>query len=172
MLEVQTALNRFAKHVIIQSKANLTRGGKNVNKKLWNSIKSDLQVNPKSFSLSFQMEEYGDYQDKGVKGKASSLKAPNSPFKFGSGTGRKGGLTDGIKAWVKARRFQFKDRTNGKFLSYDQTAKLITRSIYLKGIKPSLFFTKPFESAFKNLPDELIEAYALDIESLLKHTKK
>lgn len=171
MLEVKTALNRFAKHVVIQSKANLTRKGKNVNKKLWNSIKSELEVGPNSFSLFFQMEDYGEYQDQGVKGKASSLKAPNSPFKFGSGTGKKGGLTEGIKAWVKARRFQFRDRTSGKFLSYDQTAKLITRSVYLKGIKPSLFFTKPFESAFKNLPDELIEAYALDIEDLLKHTK-
>jgi hypothetical protein len=169
---VNQALNRFAKHVVTQSKSNLTKGGKNVNKTLYNSIVSELEVGKNSFRLSFDMEEYGQYQDLGVKGKASGLKAPNSPFKFGSGTGKKGGLTDGILKWVTRKRFQFKDRQSGKFLSYNQTAKLITRSIYLTGIKPSLFFTKPFESAFKNLPDELIEAFALDLESLMTHTKK
>ncbi len=35
------------------------------------------------------------------------------------------------------------------------------------GIKPSLFFTKPFEKAFKKLPDVLIDKYGLDAETLL-----
>ena len=29
-----------------------------------------------------------------------------------------------------------------------------------------MFFTKPFEKAFDRLPDELVEAYGLDIEKL------
>ena len=111
------------------------------------------------------MEEHGIYQDKGVKGKTSSTKAPNSPFKFGSGTGKKGGLTNGIQKWVKQKRFQFRDE-QGRFMSYNSTAFLITRSIYNKGLKPSMFFTKPFEKAFDRLPDELVEAYGLDIEKL------
>jgi len=118
------------------------------------------------------MEEYGEFQDKGVKGKSSSSKAPNSPFRFGSGTGKKGGLTNGILEWVKARRFQFKDRESGKFMSYESTAFLITRSIYQKGIKPSFFFSKPFEQGFKKLPNEVIEAYGLDLEKLMKQSLK
>jgi hypothetical protein len=47
-------------------------------------------------------------------------------------------------------------------MSYQSTAWLITRSIYSKGIKPSLFFTKPFEAAYKNLPNVLIEKYGLE----------
>ena len=43
---------------------------------------------------------------------------------------------------------------------------LIARSIYSKGIKPSLFFTKPFEKFYKRLPNELVEKYGLDMEKL------
>jgi hypothetical protein len=164
--EVQKALERFRNHVVSVSKRNLTNGGKNVSKKLYNSIKGDVKAMPNSFSLQFYMEDYGAFQDLGVKGKTSSAKAPNSPFKFGSGTGQKGGLTKGIKEWVKKRRFQFKDKKTGRFLSYESTAFLITRGIYNKGIRPSMFFTKPFEAAYKNLPEELVQSFALDAEKL------
>jgi len=43
---------------------------------------------------------------------------------------------------------------------------LIARSIFRKGIKPSLFFTKAFEGGYKKLPDELIKKYGLDMEEL------
>jgi len=145
---VQQELNRFAKYVIQQSRTNLTKSKKNSSKELYNSLDYDLNVSPNSFSMSFLMEDYGIFQDKGVKGKTSSNKAPNSPFKFGSGRGKKGGLTEGIDKWVRRKRFQFRDRKSGRFMSYESTAFLITRSIYNKGVKPSLFFTKPFEKAF------------------------
>lgn len=164
--EVQKALERFRNHVISVSKRNLTNQNKNVSKKLYNSIRGDVKAMPNSFSLQFYMEDYGAYQDLGVKGKSSSSKAPNSPFKFGSGTGKEGGLRKGIFDWVKKRRFQFKDRKSGRFLSYESTAFLITRGIYNKGMKPSMFFTKPFEAAYKNLPDELVQSFALDTEKL------
>jgi hypothetical protein len=167
--ETSKALNTFAKYVIQQSRSNLTKGNKNASKALYNSLGYKLKVSENSFSLSLEMEDYGKFQDKGVKGKTSSAKAPNSPFQFGSGTGRKGGLTEGINKWVKRKRFQFRDK-KGKFMSYDSTAFLITRSIYNKGIKPSMFFTKPFEKAFNNLPDEVIEAYALDLDNFLEYT--
>jgi len=167
---VQQELNRFAKYVIQQSRTNLTKSKKNSSKELYNSLDYDLNVSPNSFSMSFLMEDYGIFQDKGVKGKTSSNKAPNSPFKFGSGRGKKGGLTEGIDKWVRRKRFQFRDRKSGRFMSYESTAFLITRSIYNKGIKPSLFFTKPFQKAFKNLDKDIIEAYKLDVEELLKFT--
>ena len=170
--ETRDTLNKFAKYVIQQSRSNLTKGEKNVSKKLYNSLDSDLKVSKNSFELSFLMENYGVFQDKGVKGKSSSSKAPNSPFKFGSGRGKEGGLTQGINKWVRRKRFQFRDRNTGRFMSYDSTAFLITRSIYQKGIKPSLFFTKPFEKAFNNLPKELIQSFALDMEALLETTIK
>jgi hypothetical protein len=164
--ETQKALERFRNHVVSVSKRNLTKGNKNVSKKLYNSIRGDVKAMPNSMSVQFYMEDYGAFQDLGVKGKKSSSKAPNSPFKFGSGTGQQGGLRKGIFDWVKKRRFQFKDRKSGRFLSYESTAFLITRGIYNKGMKPSMFFTKPFEAAYKNLPDELVQSFGLDTEKL------
>lgn len=169
---ISESLNKFAKGVIQQSRSNLSKSDKNVSKKLYQSLGYKLNVSKNSFGLEFEMEEYGQFQDQGVKGALSSSKAPNSPFKFGSGTGRKGGLSEGILAWVKARRFQFRNRKNGKFMSYESTANLITKSVYQKGIKPSLFFTKPFEQAFNKLPDELIEAYGLEVDNLFKAATK
>ena len=104
------------------------------------------------------MEDYGKYQDKGVRGAASSQRAPNSPYRLGSGTGKKGGLTNSIRAWVQQRRIQCRDLESGKFLSYEATSKLITRAIYLKGLYPTNFFSAPFEKGYERLPEELIKA--------------
>ena len=168
--ETNKVLTKFSKYVVTQSRANLTRKDKNVKGKLYQSIKGETFTGKNSIGIYFEMEDYGEFQDKGVKGKTSSSKAPNSPYRFGSGTGRKGGLTDGINQWVKDRRFQFRDNNTGRFMSYEQTAFLITRSIYHKGIEASRFFSKPFEVGFERLPNELIEAYGLDLEKTLQQS--
>jgi len=172
LTNVEKELKNFAKYVVTKSRMNLKSSDKNSSGSLSRSLDSNVKVSKNSFQLEFIMEEYGIFQDKGVKGKSSSSKAPNSPFKFGTGTGRKGGLTEGINKWVKRKKFQFRDKKSGRFLSYDSTAFLISRSIYNKGIAPSLFFTKPFEKAFKNLDKDIIKAYALDVEKLMEDTIK
>lgn len=169
--KLETVLNRFRKQVIDGSRKQLKLQKKNVSGKLARSLDSELNVFPNSFSLSFFMEEYAYYQDRGVKGKTSTypeIARYGTLAKFGSGKGKKGGLTEGIKKWVKNKRFQFQDKKTKRFLSYNSTAFLITRSIWNKGLKPSLFFTKPFEKAFKQLPNDVINAYALEVEDFLK----
>jgi hypothetical protein len=159
-----TALQRFQQHVVSQSKRNLTTKNKNVSKGLYNSIKGDVKESANSIQILFTMLDYGFYQDRGVKGVKSGRSL--SGFKFGTGSGKQGGLSEGIYKWVKARKIQFKDRKTGRFLSSQQTANLITRSIWNKGIKPTEFFSKPFEAAYKNLPSELVETYGLEAERL------
>ena len=165
-------LTEFSKYVVKQSRTNLTKGGKNVSKQLYDSIGYDLNISANSFELGFKMQDYGQFQDLGVRGKTSSSRAPRSPFKFGTGSGAKGGLTNGINNWVKTKRIQFTNRKTGKFMSYDTTAYLIRNSIYNKGMKPTMFFSKPFEAGFINLPDDVIKAYGLDVENFLKYTLK
>jgi hypothetical protein len=173
MLEVEATIKRFRDYVIQQSRSNLTKSGHNNTKGLYNSIKGEVITENGYSIVGFSMDDYGMFVDKGVKGKSSSLKAPNSPFKFGSGTGRKGGLTQGINKWVKQKRFQFKDRKTGKFMSYESTAYLITRSIFHNGIKPSLFFTKPFEAGYKKYIDvDLIKAFGQDVETIIDYNLK
>lgn len=172
MLNVQKELDKFKNYVVQQSKSNLTKQKHNLTKNLYNTIKGEVKVMPNSFYMSFDLGKYGSFLDQGVQGKNSSSKAPNSPFKFGRGTGKKGGLTEAIDKWVKLRRIQFRDKDSGRFMSYNSTAFLITRSIYSKGIKPSLFFTKPFYKYFDKLPEQLVEKYGLDALELFNYTIK
>lgn len=155
-------LNAFAKYVIQQSRSNLSKQNKNVDKKLYNSLDKEIEVGANSFRLAFLMEDYGTFQDKGVSG---TQKKYNTPFSYKSKKPPLKPITD----WVKKRRFQFR-KENGKFMSYQSTAFLVRNGIFKNGIKPSLFFTKPFEKAFERLPDELIEAYGLDVEQFLEYT--
>jgi hypothetical protein len=172
MLEVEKVIKRFRDYVIQQSRSNLTTGGKNNTKSLYNSIKGEVVTENNFTIVGFTMDDYGTFVDLGVKGKTSSNKAPNSPYKFGSGSGRKGGLTQGINKWVRQKGFQFRDK-KGKFLSYDSTAYLITRSIFHKGIKPSLFFTKPFEAGYKKYIDiDLVKAFGQDVETMVDYNLK
>ena len=170
---VDEAVNKFGKYVVQQSKSNLTRDKKGGGD-LYNSVIYKIEKSQDDFLLEFLMEDYGAFVDKGVKGKTSTYpetSAALSKFQYGSGTGVKGGLTKGIRKWLQKKRFQFRDK-QGRFMSYDSMTYLIARSIYNKGLKANLFFTKPFEAGIKRLPDELIKGFALDIEdSIILGTK-
>lgn len=166
MLEnVQKELNRFAKYVVTQSRANLTRQKKNSSKKLWESIDYDLNVSKNSFQLEFLMEDYGLFQDKGVSG---TEKKYNTPYKYTN----KMPPPSKMDKWIVRRNLKGVRGKDGKFISRKSLQFMIARSIYKKGIKPSLFFTRPFEKAFKNINEDLIEAYKLDVENLLEYTIK
>lgn len=160
------ALEKFAKYVVTQSRANLTRQKKNYSKSLWDSIGYDLDVRKNSFSLDLLMNEYGIYQDKGVSG---TEKKYNTKFSYKTKMPPIKPLAD----WAKFKNIRLRD-SKGRFAkgNYKTIGYLISRSIYKKGIKPSLFFTRPFEKAFTNLPDEVVEAYGLDIDEFLDFTTK
>ena len=160
------ALRQFGKYVVQQSRANLSKGKKNDSKSLYNSIQAKQSTGANWFSLSFIMEDYAMYQDKGVSG---TEKKYNTPFKYTNKMPPIKPLAD----WAKFKNIRLRD-AKGKFAkgNYKTIGFLISRSIYRKGIKPSLFFTKPFERSFKNLPDEVVKAFALEIEDLLDFTTK
>ena len=162
LVNVKEELNRFAKYVISQSRANLTRGKKNSSKDLYNSLDSEVKVSKNSFELSFLMEEYGVYQDKGVSG---VKKKYNTPYSYTT----KMPPPSKMDKWIVKKGIAPRDKS-GKFISRKSLQFMIARSIFNNGIKPSLFFTKPFEKAFKGLSKDLIEAYKLDVEQLMKNT--
>jgi hypothetical protein len=129
---------------------------------------------PNSISIQFTMEDYGIYQDAGVKGndpskvsknaKIRGQQAPNSKYRFGSGkTKNYDKFVGSIEQWIKRKGIRLRDE-KGKFKKGNRKtlAHVIAGNIYNRGIKPSLFFTKPFEAAYKNLPQDLVEAYGLE----------
>ena len=156
MRDTLQALNHFGSTVVDKSKSNLKEEGKKSSGKLINSIGYKAKVSKNSFELSFQMEDYWTFVDYGVKGKGgvrkttSKFKRTNNKYKFG----KSGGISPKhFTGWAKR-----------KGLSPFAVAK----SVFHTGIETTSFFTKPFEKEFKKLPDELVKAYALDVEELLK----
>jgi hypothetical protein len=168
--EVNKTLNKFGKYVVSQARANLTRGKKNYTRNLYESITYILEesnINPRIY---FEMDDYGMYQDQGVKGKNPRLvkngkqKAPNSKFSFKNKMPPQKPLSE----WAKSKSIRLRD-SKGQFKkgSYQTIGFILQKRIFAQGIKPSLFFTKPFAKAFKNLPPELGNSFGIDIEKIL-----
>ena len=178
---LKQVLDKYGKYVVQQSKSNLTKdkdkfGGNKGGGALYNSISYDVEIESKYFLLDFLMEDYAPFVDKGVRGKTSTYPetaSAMSKFQYGSGTGKKGGLTNALynpstkTGWIKKKKFQWKDKKTGRFLSYESMSFLIARSIYNKGLKANLFFTKPFEKGLEKLGDEMLKAFSLDIEQAI-----
>jgi hypothetical protein len=75
-----------------------------------------------------------------------------------------------IYAWVARRKIQFKDTKTKKFLSYSQTASMVMLKIKNKGIDPTYFYSRPFQLGYEKLPDEIRQAYELDVMQFLEFT--
>lgn len=181
MLEnVNKAINKFRAYVIQQSRSNLTKGKKNVSKSLYNSLKSEVETENDYILIGFSMDKYGAFQDQGVKGvdpskvskgaKIKGQQAPNSPFKFSTKIPPSTHLSD----WAKKRNIRLRDES-GKFKkgSYTTIGIIIARNIFYRGLKPSLFFTKPFEAGYKKFIDtDLIKAFSQDIDTIFSYEEK
>lgn len=164
--EVQKTLDTFKNYVIQQSRSNLTKLKKNSSKKLYNSIKGTAKAMPNSFSLEFSMEDWGYYQDKGVSGVVKKYDTPYSYRSKGGKFGLKGMPPPSkLDKWIVRKGIAPRDK-QGRLISRKSLQFLIARAIFKNGIKPSLFFTKPFEQAFKKLPNELVTSYGLDVIEL------
>lgn len=161
MLNTQQALEDFKKYVIQQARTNLTKGKKNVDKNLYNSLQGFIDKSPAGFRLYFEMEDYGMFQDRGVSGKNKKY---DTPFSYKD----KRPPIKPLAEWAKKRNIRLRDE-KGKFKkgNYNTIGFLIARSIFDKGMKASLFFTKPFERAFKQLPEDLRDAFGEDIKNML-----
>jgi len=174
MLETEKELQKFVKYVIQQSRSNLTNLKKNSSKKLYNSLKGESKLFKNSFGVYFSMEDYGHYQDKGVNGVGPATKDKNGNLKtvVRNGAYSYTNKMPPIKAldkWIVRKGIAPRNK-KGQLISRTSLKYAIANSIYRNGIKPSLFFTKPFERAFNKLPAELVEKYGLDAISLFNST--
>jgi hypothetical protein len=164
---VKQSLDTFAKRVISRSRANLTRQKKNVTKDLYNSLDYQLNVSANSFSLSMYMEDYADFQDKGVSGTERKYSTPYS-YKASSNLLGFELATGTFAKWAKFRGIRFRS-LGGQFAkgNYKSIGVAIAIAKKRKGIKPTHFFTKPFEAAFKDLPSEVVDAFGLDLNNII-----
>ena len=168
---LEAVLTKFAKFVIQQARTNLTKGRHNFDKTLYNSLQYKLFVGENSFTLGIEMEDYGDFQDKGVrgaggtrkttsafnrrnnKGKIWKQKAPNSPFAYKD----KKPPVSAFKAWAESKGLN---------------PFAVRESVYRQGIPATKFFSTPFRLGFAKLPSEIVQSFQLAKDDLQAFTRK
>ena len=178
--KVNKTIQMFRDYVIKESKDNLNRSKHNNTKGLYNSIKGEIVTEDKYTIVGFSMDNYGMFVDKGVKGadpskvsknaKITGQQAPDSPFSFKS----KRPPSKFLEDWAKKKNIRLRDE-KGRFKqgSYKTIGMIIAKSIWARGIKPSLFFTKPFEAGYKKYIDvDLIKAFGQDIDTIIDFNLK
>ena len=177
--ETREALNKFGKYVIQQARTNLTKNkGKkkqtsNYTKELYNSLEYLPFRDGDKIGVKFFMEDYGRFQDQGVKGVKGGYSLSNFSYKTSSDligleyhTSDKGKKLGIFGKWAKFRKYQARDK-KGRFVSYKSTGYALANIIKNYGIKPSMFFTKPFERAVNNLPEFIAKDFVTDIENAI-----
>lgn len=156
--EIVAVLDDFAKKVIQQARRNLTIFSGNKTKALHKSFKRDIKVFKNAISTSIFALDYWKFPNYGVKGIVSGKSL--SGFRFKS----KGGKT-GLKGMPPPGAFKT-DKINRPVSDSRAFATAVT--VFKFGIKPTEFFSKPFETAFKKLVKDVDKAYGLDVEKFIK----
>ena len=164
---IERYLNSFGKYVVQQSRTNLTKGKKNVDNSLYNSISFKVTTDANGFSVKFYMNSYGAFVDKGVSGNEQNQSYKDyrgtevsSPYKYKS----KQPPSEIIEKWIKKRGIKARD-AKGRFtpITRKSLAFLIARSIKAKGIKSTSFFQRPMQLGLKNFGKDLLKAIKEDV---------
>lgn len=170
-MRVEDVLNTFGKRVIQQSRTNLTKKKKNASKDLYNSLKYKLNVKKNKYELSFEMEDYGSFIDRGVKGVGGTKangerwkkkKVTNNDFKYKN----KKPPAKAFDKWIVRRGIANRD-AGGRFTSRKSTSFAIANSVYHTGLETTNFFTRPLENEFNKLPDDLLNGMLGEIDIIL-----
>jgi hypothetical protein len=179
---LKKALDRFGRDVVKRSKSELSRQGKDASKRLSKSLDYNVKVSKNSFELSFVMEDYGKFVDKGVKGIGGSRKKPNAKgettYKLKKVTNNLYKYKKGIQNKPSSKHFNnwtvrkgIAPRSKGgQFTSRKGLQEAISQVVWHQGLETTNFFTKPFDKEFKQLPEYLVEAYGLEVDEFLKFT--
>jgi hypothetical protein len=159
MSEFKKALEKYAEFVINKSRQNLQKGGKYGTHNKSGVLSKSLEYKIKGDKVSFLSEDYGEYLDKGVKGAKSTYpESSASPFKYTT----KRPPAEVFEKWIKKSNIQGRDKKTGRFITRQSLSYIIANSIYSKGIRASMFFTKPFEEALPLFEDDFLEGFLND----------
>ena len=167
MSEVQKYLDEFRKNIISEAKRNLRKQKSSGD--LSKSLKSRVKESPNSIEITFKMKPYGFFQDRGVKGTESGKSL--SDYKYKKGKENRPSPKHFHK-WAMRKGLKGTRNSKGQFQSITSLKFALATIIQKRGIKPTLFFTKPFEKHYKRLPSELVKRYKLDIDKLFSQIEK
>jgi len=158
MSEFKKALEKYAKFVINKSRQNLQKGGKYGTHNKSGALSRSLEYKIENDKVSFLSEDYGSYIDQGVKGAKSTYpESRTSPFKYTT----KKPPSSVFDKWSIKSGIAPRD-SKGRFIKRKSLNYIIANSIFRKGIRATMFFTKPFEEALPLFEDEMLEGFIND----------
>lgn len=146
--ETDAFIRKYGQSVEKEIKTRLMNNGKVATGKLFKSIRHDVKETKEEFILSFYMDEYGYYVDKGSK-----------PSKYADMDGKGTGKSEFIKSlmkWCQAKGLP-------KGLAFP-----IRRSIWKYGIAPTNFFTIPTTRRQKQFDEGVEKNMAKDIDNMIQ----
>lgn len=168
MFNLEKVMDLYAKAVRRAAQANLRKQDKNATGTLSRTIKLHYEV--KKYDVLIypvtKAAPYWEYVDLGVQGFLTNRKAPDSPFKFGTGTGPKGKLVPAIDRWTIVKPVMDVRDAKGKFIPRKSLVRMIARSVYLHGLKTTHFISDPMSTKWDNYADRITEALAKDLEQV------
>lgn len=174
-MSLENTLNSFGTKVINSAKRNLQKEDKSGGK-LEKTLDYKVIVSPNSFQFDIYAEDYWTYVDYGVKGVGGS-KANGDNWKVKRVTNNKYRYKDKMPPtrvfsnWSVKKGIAPRNK-KGQFTTRKGLMFALAKSVYHTGIETTNFLTKPFNDEFQNLPNEVIDAYGLTVENLLKTTIK
>ena len=155
---LQRYLKSWSKEVVEEAKDNLRKAGKGGGD-LENSISAQVINEGDSYVVQFSMANYGTFVDKGVSGVGGDIKTGEhagmhsgvnkfvnydgdsaiSPYRFGSGSGARGGMTKGIARFIRKNTIN-RDAKTWRVIPAKSMAIAIMKVLWIKGIKGVSFF--------------------------------
>ena len=159
---VLATLGVFGKDVVTSAKLNFAK--KNASGEGSNSLKFTSSIDAKSSEISFWMEDYMEFQDKGVSGKKRKF---NTPFSYKD----KKPPIIAFNGWSIRRGLAPRDE-RGRFLPRKAVLFALSNHIFNQGIKPTRFFSNAIDLHQPKLIPMLEEAYRKDIENEAKKINK
>lgn len=164
--ETRKHLQTFVDTIVSEAKKRIKPS--NATGKAADSLTGEVIVTENAIEVTISGEPYVKFIDRGVKGVETGRSLSGYRYK------RKGGKR-GLKGmpppsafdkWNIIRGRSARDE-RGRFLSRKSLNFATAVTVFKHGIKPKRFLTDPFEEAFKQLPDELIISYGLDMEDFI-----
>tara|TARA_R100001369_G_scaffold17057_1_gene32246 strand:- start:651 stop:1178 length:528 start_codon:yes stop_codon:yes gene_type:complete len=172
-INFKKSVQDYADYVIKEARINLGKKD-NQDGKLSNSLSAKISFSESAYVVRFFMENYGIFQDKGVRGVESYYAdkvTSSSPFSYKSKGGKFGlkGMPPpkAFDKWVVRKGLAPRDK-KGRFLKRKTLDFLIARSIFKKGIRATSFFSGPFTKGQQIFGNEFLAAIAKDIENRKK----
>ncbi len=139
---------------------------------LYNSMKVFVGANKSAMYMNMTPKvDYWEYVDKGVQGASKNIfrKQSESPFKFGSGRG-KPGLRSAIDRWTVQKNISGTRDEKGRFVPRQSIVFAISRAIWHRGLKPTLFISGTWKRLRVKALKILNDAVTKDIAEVIKQS--